>query len=530
MRMMSMVILVLLSMCIGIRVAHAQAEPPYWIRVLAEEESVTVRVFDIVEGRATSTGSGFVAYDDGDTLTLLTAKHVVAAALEAPNASVEVRCFGRGYWLPVTDCVPMPDDDLAVMTMERRFSPFDDTLRATSIPVAPAIGTPAAWLFGYSYLSDRLEWRELFATELGDSRVTLRGRSLAHGFSGSLIVTGAGRLALLTDRGPNAQGHVGITCWHIADVLENMGIDASLDQNAAFVALDHSLNNQLTIGMFTIDKSEPRKDRLRTFWGLLDLEQYNTDTGAFVGSALTGESGDVRPRRSLRVTRDSIVGSLNHSHHWTSNGRGRLDELELVYDVDGEYTDEQFLVLRAETSHATTYLAIPRGSSELLVTRSMATASTERGTHVDWPREADFPLQHGGDFSRDGRIPAFMNVFKTPPTFSALEFRIPRSISLGAPITISGRPVLTQENLRHSKADEHLKRISKTIVRVRNTLSGEILGETSLGQDGGQFAMRISEPPDETLSLEFYEESRVLSNGRSSLVTFLEIEYEGLDD
>ena len=101
MRMMSMVILVLLSMCIGIRVAHAQAEPPYWIRVLAEEESVTVRVFDIVEGRATSTGSGFVAYDDGDPLPSMT--HYAQPRFPSHRQSVRLLPGSSGTHTSPTD-------------------------------------------------------------------------------------------------------------------------------------------------------------------------------------------------------------------------------------------------------------------------------------------------------------------------------------------------------------------------------------------------------------------------------------------
>jgi hypothetical protein len=509
--------LVVFALLLLVDSGAAEVEPPNRVRTAAEEEAVTVRVFDPRNSDTVSIGSGFVVYDDENEVVIATAKHVISAADPTLGYRVEVRFFHRGVWIDTKSTVSDPGRDIAFISMDRHLSPYDIRRRADSLPTTPA-GDGAVWAIGYDHVKERLEWRTLWPMDADRDSIKLRGDGLAPGFSGGLLVSMAGRVGMLTDRGPGGVGHKAIACGTIARSLQSLDLKSHLSRSIALDALQHALDSKLMVGMYTSVALEPRPVG---FWSVVELA--GVEGGSFVGRAVNLRKPGGDPELRLTPESSMVRGQFSQIHGAGVSRKASLDTQLVDYRIDPAYTDTEMLALRADTEKAVSFLMIPRGATELLAARAMLANVQGGSDHVNWPRSSTLCLEQNRDYSRDGQNPIFGHTFLDSKGRGVLEFQLLPRLVAGKPVTITGTSWVPHETNRKIGG----ARLAATRVTIE-TVDGRTLGRTVLGEHGGTFSIRLVEVPQETLVLRLENSKPILSSSYRSMVTFLKVEYEAL--
>jgi hypothetical protein len=510
-----------MTLCAG--VARAQSEPPNRVRVAIEEDVALVRVVQRTTGEAIRHGTALIVHDDGETLTLVTADHVIKAANESANQSVEVRFFGRDLWVTIGESASLGEAglDLAMLQVDRRRSPFGRARRGATLPVSQTPADQArVWVRGYDRDTGEAAWRTCWVSRSEGDLVLLNGRGIAPGYSGGVVVSQLGPVGMVTERGPGNSNHRAISYLAIAEALSEIGLDHALVRNPANDALQRALDTQLAVAFYVVDYSNITHGY--QYWSAMTID--SVDAGRYSGVVYNGE----RPRQPNHVDLvpgpTNVKASFTIALSWNMNGNGTMPGTELLFEPVSSLLIDGFVVLRADMGDKVCFLAIPTESSELLLARSILQAVPPGGTFADLPPGIGHTVRE--DIRHRQTVTPFSAVVYDVPTGDRLEFRLPSGLVRDEPVTITGRHLFPDE-MRRGRRENVVAAAPQTTVRVE-TLTDEVLDETVLGEDGGTFTLRLTDVPGDSLRLRFTNEKSIFVNGSRTSISTVIVKYDAL--
>jgi len=503
--------------------APAQSEPPLRVRTAVEQDTALVRILDRRTHEPIRFGTAYIIKDDGKVLFLATAQHVLKGAADNPNQSIELQFFGQDLWVSASKATPMqpPELDLAMIEVPRRFASFGTSRRGAALSVNPAVepGT-IAWVYGHDPSFERAVWRECWIKARRGVVIPFDGGGVVGGFSGGVLVSSLGPVAMVTERGPNSTQNQAISYLDIADTLSQAGIEHALIRNPANDALDHAAKTGLTIAFYA-EFFYP--NGVYRYWSAAEMS--SAEAGAYSGTVYNGHAPGEPNTVTLTPTATTVEAVFSTELIWDSNGRGGFPTKTLVFTPTSTPVIEDMVLLKSESEGVVCYLAIPTGSREFLMARTIIEHVKPGQSFASLPRGIE--LTDKKDLSKANREIPFVNTIEDQGVNAQREFSLPQRLVRHQPITVTGVHLVPDAWRRNQKHIEKEQTLSGTRVLVE-TLAQRLLDETTLGHDEQAFVLRVLEVPDENLVIRFQNASPVLRNGAYSMIADVLVDYDAL--
>lgn len=358
---------ILLVFACGARSASAQ--PASQLRSDIENIAVSVRVWDSTRNVNRAVGSGFVIADDGRTLTVVTAGHVVRSARGMADRHVQVLFHGARRWLDTDLAEPLPaidgvELDLAVLTLPRRSAPIAgrEPIAQMMLSPDPSPGDPL-WSLARDVNSEVLSWRDGTANQVHSTELSFDGRTIEPGCSGGILLSTTGPVGLITQEGSQGSGHRAIRIATILQHLAAQNLSLIISKDPLGDALANTFQRQLAIGLFIW--SPKTGAQTRSSWAAIEL----TDAGSnrYEGTIVSTEGGApcafefVDGSWVLRITGATRINQ-NPPIHLSGS---------IALRAQSEVTLPGFVVMNLDHDEAGLQLAIPLRNTEMLAARAL---------------------------------------------------------------------------------------------------------------------------------------------------------------
>ncbi len=501
-----------------------QSEPPNRVRSAVESDVAMVRVMDAASNQPIRFGTAFIVHDDGELLTLTTAAHVVASAIEDANQYVEVRFDGQDRWVAAgnSGVLGSEDLDLATIHVKRSRASSLEGRRGAKLPVAAAPERAGeVWVYGYDTDTNEGVWRKCWVARQDGDAVLLDGRGIKAGYSGGVVVSSLGPVAMMSARGPGNADHRSISFLSIAAALSGSGVDHALVRNPASDALQHCLDRGLSIAGYCLDYRA--RGFAYQFWAAVELD--TAASGSFSGIVYTGDQPGQLNRVAFVPGAATVTARFTVPLKWNNNGIGAMPSTEVELELSETPVIDGFVLLKADVGDRHLYFAIPSGSKEMLFSRALLGAVQPGRDHAVLPSGIEHTVS--GDALWNNENHPFVSRVTDNGHTSLLEFSLPANLVRDEPVTISGMHTVPDDLRRRRGWAEKVPELSSIVVHLE-TIRDTTIAQAPLGDDGKLFVIRASEAPDEKLRLRFGRDPELLTNGASTFISTLTVEYDSL--
>ncbi len=528
------VLAMLTALTVCLTFAYAQDRPPQALERAVQNQSVVVRLFDPREQEAISTGTGFLIYksdDDRDSgadyLHYATAAHVIDGHDDDPAWEVQVRFFGERRWLPAEiEFQSDADKDIAVLAVARVGTPIArgemDMLNSS-----PNTGVwKNVWTLGYDRTADELVFRRLLTSVNKGEIVGFEGDGLDAGFSGGVVVSPLGRIALLQARGDRGRSHRGISVKAVANTLDAANVGHSLGENIVLYALHNARQKDLAITLYCLVERGKNYDQ---FWAAIDLDQ-ELRGGAITGGCLTG-GGKPKDVRTAEFAVSETGTSLTRSQalQWQP-GRSSysIQDRTLQFAIDQSVSVRDSIVLRSNTSAGIVYMAIPANGTELVPGRALVSSTSRSGDFADlsaWKSPGIF-LKQGANARGivNGDFVPFSFFVSAKHGQSRFPFGVDVKLSRNQSIVVAGQWLLP-DTLRTHKNSDRPQQWSWSV----SSLSGQSSQARRLGAAGKTLEMRFADVEEGLFEFFVDEDGAGFIPNRSVLFVGPTISYSALE-
>jgi hypothetical protein len=377
-------VLICLLSALGLSAPLAPAEPPAGVRDLVAELVVRVRTTDRAADQEIDSGCGLIIGFDAETLTILTARHVVEASMRGDTpARVAVLFQGTGTWRECVVGPPLGDantTDAAFVRVKRKDAPFDRDPLCKDLVLSrpPAAGT-VAHAYGFDTSKDHLAWRAAIfgAPSTAGGPVSFEGEGVAGGFSGGPLLSDVGVVAMTIQAGPNGKEHRALEVAPLLALVRSKGGSVQIRENPAVAALDLAFAEKLVVAADVWDLARGKGGD--SFWVALSPKSRNGD--AYVFDAMSAKS---RFEITVRPEGDGVAIDIPSDLRGKPQSTAMLATGKYALRVDPSVVIPGLLVLKAESADrkAVLYLALPLELTELLAARAMVDAAIASGPPV----------------------------------------------------------------------------------------------------------------------------------------------------
>lgn len=381
-------------------VAHTTlAQPSGELRFDIERIAVAVQVFDVNEHRPLERGSGFVIADDGQTLTLVTAEHVVASARDDDSLTVRVLFHGTGRWVDAELDEPLPADDgraidAATLSVPRDWAPVADRYPIAQLTPGPdPIEGDSIWTFALDLNTGHLRWREAVAGTSDGQMISFSGASIHPGCSGAVLISNSGPIGIVTQAGAQRSGHRAIRMNAVLEHIAPRNLSVIVREDPLGDALANTFQRQLAIGMFIW--SPKTGNQTRSGWAAIELTEAGSNR--YEGSVISTEGG---ARCALEFINGSWVLRITGATRIHQNPPINLSG-SITLRAQTDVTIPGFVIMNLDHDDAGLQLAIPLTNTEMLAARSIL--SNRQGTKAT-PESQDEQNVLGIWVNRDRRV------------------------------------------------------------------------------------------------------------------------------
>lgn len=501
---------------------YSQTEPPERVRLEIEEDTVAIRLFDPTNSIEIGVGTGYIVGDDGDVLTVLTANHVISKSRVDSDLEILVRFYGRDVWVDAyLDSPVYESDDVATLSIRRTSSRFGNTPRGRSLSINPPPENDGAlWVYGYDKDLEEMVWASGVFISATNSSMDYNARQVREGYSGAVVVSKLGPVAMAIKRGGGGRGHQSLRIDHISGLLHEKNIAFDLQENPAAIALAHVANTGLTMAMHVFDLDDGS-----AFWTGIRIQSKLDDDG-YDADLITGE---MVGKAHISANKNGItVTILDQDLRWNIRGNfPKLTDRELHFWPTAEVVKDDFVILKAETTRGKVYIAIPTGNTEYLMSRVFVentNKNSEKPNLDSWVKEVA-RISEASRLKVDSTDQPFTLLLNNH--FGKIIISAPRSIHQDEHFVISC-------GLRLSDEFRSIDNITDKLPRYRNirmeTTQSDGNGVKAYLQLDGNIAMCRNQPLVGISTLMFPLESRTFSGQDYLLLTDLLISYDSLKD
>lgn len=396
----------------------ALAQPADDLRFDIERIAVVVQVYDADARMQMDRGSGFVIADDGETLTLLTAEHVVAAVRDDDALIVRVLFHGTRRWVDAELGEPLAAGsgralDAAILSVPRDWAPIADRKPIAQLMHSPS-STPGdpLWVFALDLNTGYLRWRAATAGRSEGHLLAFDGAAIHPGCSGAVILSNTGPIGLVTQAGPGGRNHRAVRLDSVIEQLAPRKLVVIVKTDPLTDALRNAFDNRLGIAVFAMAAADRRSDGFT--WGAIELTAQIAD--GYAGSFIcTGGASSCR----FRLTEGEWTLELEQSVRILPNPRVEL-RAPMMLSHESGVAIPGMVIIRAPVDVGDVLLAVPHRNTEMLASRVLLSNRSGSGLRLEDPTNDAIFADGNRDRRVKGRTPYFALDFteKTAIQFS----------------------------------------------------------------------------------------------------------------
>lgn len=408
--------------------------------------TVQVRVIDPETNQEADHGCGLIVGADGESLHVLTARHVVEPAIgPAGTMRVSVLFAGSERWVDAVVGPSLDESarlDAAVLRVARSAAPFEGDPPTRRLAVAPIPGkeTPL-WAIGFDPGQGRLTWVSCVLRAVDADGAVFDGKGVVGGFSGGLLVSDVGVVGLTCESGADGLRHRALSIGGLLARIQSKGWNVSLRANPAREALEN-MHARGLVGALEVWGFERGTVGAVPLQGSLRVAQRGSAYG------IECVTGGGRFRCELTPDADGAELRTNAKIDGVPGNRSVLPAGAIALRADPATSIPGFVILTATDEKRTIYVALAAQSSELLLARALADLPDPSGRVALSPAMRN-TLFHSVDRRVNGRVAPFSLCVRE--TF-LVDFMPPLSLHRNESFQIAGRFMVSDEMNRLAAA------------------------------------------------------------------------------